>query len=243
MPTPTRTALLAFAMALAAVPAFAADSPYFRFRSLQPDKAPQPGQANGLAGEMPSLSVRQGRSVSHGPARGSGGTAPYSWTLQSGPLPTGTTLGSDGILTGVAAAAGTWPGIVLALSDADGKTGLSNAFSVSVLPSPSLSYRTVRVQPGRQVAIPPQPSNLVGTPSYALTSGSLPTGLRLDADGVIRGALPTVAGSGPLAVTLRDSDGEPATSPAFSVEAAATNPLLTGRDLDLSMGQDFLRAA
>lgn len=237
-----RAAILAIAAALVALPSVAADSPYFRFRSLESDGTPKPGQANSLSGTVPGLSIRQGRSVAHGPGTASGGTAPYAWTLHAGPMPAGMSVGADGVISGVASSAGTWSGIVLALSDAEGRKGLSNAFSVNVLPSPGLTYRTVRVQPGRTVSIPPQPSNLVGSPTYALTSGSLPTGLRLDADGVIRGALPTVAGTGPLAVTLRDSDGEPATSPTFSVEAATTNPLLTGQDLDLSMGQDFLRS-
>ncbi|MBV8147333.1 MAG: cellulase family glycosylhydrolase, partial [Gammaproteobacteria bacterium] len=46
-----------------------------------------------------------------------GGSAPYSWSIASGSLPAGLTLSSAGVITGTAAAAGNYSGIVFRVTD------------------------------------------------------------------------------------------------------------------------------
>ena len=140
-----------------------------------------------------------------------GGTAPYTWAVTSGSLPTGLTLNaSTGVVSGT-------PTVVqsstftLAATDANLCAG-SNSFTISVgCPPATLNPTTI-------------PSGTVGTPytsttfvvsagrapiSYTISAGSLPAGLTLTTAGVLSGT-PTVATSGinGTAITVRATDAD-----------------------------------
>ena len=146
------------------------------------------------------------------------GTTPYSWALTSGSLPAGLSLsGSSGAITGTPTALGTSSFTVTATdSSSPAKTATTN-LSITVS-APPLSVTTTFL-----------PSGIVGvaysatlaatggiTPyTWALTSGSLPAGLSLNASsGAITGT-PSASGSSGLTVLVTDSS-----SPAKSASAS-----------------------
>lgn len=57
----------------------------------------------------------QGQAYSH-QFTATGGTAPYTWSVQAGPLPAGLTLTTGGLLSGTPTAAGSFP-VIVAVTD------------------------------------------------------------------------------------------------------------------------------
>lgn len=135
-----------------------------------------------------------------------GGIKPYAFRLESGALPPGLTLGSDGSVSGIPMAAGTFD-ITVVVTD-----------STSGTPSTAIgSFRFVVELPVMSVS-PERPSHAaVGSPYamslgavggkepylYALTSGVLPAGLQLQSNGTITG-VPEVVGSYEITITATD---------------------------------------
>lgn len=121
-----------------------------------------------------------------------GGTGSFTWTVASGSLPNGLTLGVNGVITGTPSQAGSF-------------NATARATSGPVFGDVSVNI-DVFVQLVAIIGAPPEPrvgvayshslSATGGTGTYAWTvfSGSLPTGLSLSAAGAITGT-PTVAGS------------------------------------------------
>ncbi|QXW19640.1 autotransporter domain-containing protein [Comamonas aquatica] len=159
-----------------------------------------------------------------------GGTAPYTYAI-SGSLPTGLTFASNGILSGTPTVAGSYNFTVIAT---DSSTGAGAPFAGSRAYSVTVAAPTLVLSP----ASGSLPSATVGWAysqsftasdgtapyTYAITSGSVPTGLSLAANGTLSGT-PTVAGSYNFTVTTTDSStgaGAPFTSShAYSVTVAA----------------------
>lgn len=135
----------------------------------------------------------------------SGGTGFKTFTVTSGNVPPGLTLGSDGVLNGTPTTVGTFTFTVTA-SDALGET---NARSFVVLINPALTIATTTL-PGAPVDLSYNQSITAtgGTDpkTFTLTSGTLPSGLSLGADGVIAGS-PTTAGTFDFTVTVTDAVG------------------------------------
>jgi large repetitive protein len=139
----------------------------------------------------------------------SGGTGPYAFAVTSGTLPDGLGLSSAGALSGTPTAAGAFSFTVTA-TDANACSG-------------SRGY-TVTISPPACPAIVPQPADLpdgtVGTPysqtitatggaapySFAVTTGSPPPGITLDAGGALSGT-PTSEGMFQFTVTATDANG------------------------------------
>ena len=121
-----------------------------------------------------------------------GGTPGYSWKV-TGTLPENTGFignqgnGSTSYLRGVPAQAGTFP-IVLTVTDADGG---SAEVRVTLTVAPKLQIRTFsvgRAQVGKRYRLALASAGGVGHTSWTLGVGSLPAGLKLNADtGVISG--------------------------------------------------------
>ncbi|MFZ7336941.1 autotransporter domain-containing protein [Comamonas jiangduensis] len=159
-----------------------------------------------------------------------GGAAPYTYAI-SGSLPTGLTFASNGILSGTPTVAGSYNFTVIAT---DSSTGAGAPFAGSRAYSVTVAAPTLVLSP----ASGSLPSATVGGAysqgftasggtapyTYAITSGSVPTGLSLAANGTLSGT-PTVAGSYNFTVTTTDSStgaGAPFTSShAYSVTVAA----------------------
>ena len=125
----------------------------------------------------------------------SGGTAPYSWTVAGGTLPTGLALSTTGAVSGTPSTAGVYP-LIANVTDASGQlaSGLVNITVYEPLSIPlganSLPSGTVGVVYAAPVAV----TGGVGLYSWAVAAGSLPPGLQLTANGALVG-LPLTAGT------------------------------------------------
>jgi hypothetical protein len=157
-----------------------------------------------------------------------GGSPPFTWSMKTGTLPAGLTLGSNGSITGTVA-----------------PTAVSSTFTVvatdSAQPPQSApqSFTLVIANPGPPVItlMPGPPAGVNGTAysgfSFTATGGflplswtapqsALPNGLTLGSDGSLTGT-PTSAGTFPFTVTVTDSAATPAMNAAlFTV--TITNP-------------------
>jgi uncharacterized protein YhjY with autotransporter beta-barrel domain len=152
----------------------------------------------------------------------SGGSAPYTFTVASGALPTGLTLSGGGTLGGTPSAAGTYSFTVQA-SDPSFNTG-TQAYTVTVNPAPlaidppTLPAATVGTAYNRTLTA----SGGTAPYSFALLSGSLPPGLSLGGGGGITGT-PTVAGA--YTFTVQATDATPNTGTRTYTLNVGTNSL------------------
>jgi hypothetical protein len=119
-----------------------------------------------------------------------GGVAPYTWSITSGKLPAGLTLGSaTGVISGTPTTGGTAKFTVTVRDSEQVAQTHSLATSIDVAPIP-LKIVTV-VLPSATRGAPYTQSLQVsgGTPAYkwSIASGSLPVGLTLAPTGIISG--------------------------------------------------------
>ena len=139
-----------------------------------------------------------------------GGTPPYGWSLSSGSLPDGLTLSADGTISGTPTTAQT-SGFTVQVTD---NAAASDTQSLSITISAVGPTITTTSLPDGEVGMPY--SQMLeatgGTPphSWSLSSGSLPNGLTLSADGMISGT-PTTAQSRAFTVRVTDDASAPAT--------------------------------
>jgi hypothetical protein len=135
-----------------------------------------------------------------------GGAPPYTWTLESGALPTGLTLNEAGLISGRPASIGSTTFTVRA-RDAVGTTSARQFFIAVGPPPPPLVIQTVQLpeasaeRPYNQTL---QASGGVQPYTWSLVSGSLGTGLSLSADGVISG-VPAAPSNNVFVVRVTDS--------------------------------------
>lgn len=135
------------------------------------------------------------------------GTAPYSWSVTNGDLPSGLTVSSAGVISGVPTSAGTASFTVQA-ADSDAPNRITTrSLSITINPNPPrittefLTYGTEsQTYPSTTLSV------TGGKPPYAwsLFSGSLPPNLSLSGGGVISGA-PSTAGTYSFTVEVKDS--------------------------------------
>ena len=157
---------------------------------------------------------------------GSGGTAPYgSFTLASGSLPPGLSLGSGGTVSGTPTAAGTYTFTVSAQDSSTGSgpySGTSSTISLTIgAPTLSLSPAAGALTAASRGSAYSQTFSTSGGTSpytYSITAGSLPAGLTLSSGGVLSGT-PTVEGNFSFTVTATDSSGgtQYSTSQAYTL--------------------------
>jgi len=135
-----------------------------------------------------------------------GGTAPYTCVLITGPLPAGLTLGTNCVITGTPTATGTFPITVKATDSGTPAKTITGTVTVTVSPTPLTI--TVSNLPNGTVGTPYSATIGVsgGTAPYSctITAGTLPAGLSLGAGCVVSGT-PTVADSVILSVKATDS--------------------------------------
>jgi hypothetical protein len=140
---------------------------------------------------------------------GSGGTAPYTWTVTAGALPAGLSLDPDtGIITGTPTGAGTTAFTVTATDAGSPAETASEAVSITIASTAALSVTTTSLTaPTVGQAYSSTLAATGGVPVYAwsVSSGTLPAGLSLDPDtGTISGT-PTTAGPGTFTIEASDS--------------------------------------
>ncbi len=146
---------------------------------------------------------------------GSGGISPYTWSLSSGTLPGGLSLSTAGVLSGTPTAANVGiNSLTFKLTDSGKATALTatqqldltiNAAGPIVFSTTSLASAIFNSAYTATVTA----TGGVGTLTYSLSSGSLPTGLSMSAGGVISGT-PTVPGTFPFTVKASDTFGDSA---------------------------------
>ncbi len=142
----------------------------------------------------------------------SGGTAPYTWTLSTGTLPDGLTLdGTTGIISGTPTATATATPLTFTAKDAgnpvQSATGQVALTIVAANVTP-LAITTTSLPDGQVTAAYSVTLAATGgtTPyTWALTAGTLPAGLSLNAaSGVISGTPTAAASATPLTFTVTD---------------------------------------
>jgi len=142
----------------------------------------------------------------------SGGTAPYTFTVISGALPTGLTLSSSGTLSGTPTATGSFTFIVRA-TDAGGCSGsqiytiVINPLGV-VCPPITLSPATLPAA----TAGTPYSQTITASPAatytFSVTFGALPPGLSLASSGpstALLSGTPTTPGGYTITITATDT--------------------------------------
>jgi Putative Ig domain len=151
-----------------------------------------------------------------------GGTAPYSWSVSSGLLPSGISMSaSTGVISGTPTASGTFSfGVTVTDSTSPVQTASASA-SIVVGASP-LALAAPVLPSGTSGAPYSQPLQANGgTPGYtwSITSGSLPAGLTLaSTTGVISGT-PSASGASKSSFTVTVTDGG---NPAQTSSAATS---------------------
>ncbi len=154
--------------------------------------------------------------------RGAGGTAPYTFSLLSGSLPTGLSLSGGGLLSGTPSSAGTFSFRIRA-RDASGCLG-SRTYTITVGCS-TLTLSPSALLPASVGTVYSQTLTAAGGGgpySFAVTAGALPAGLALSPGGVLAG---TATGTGTFSFTVTAS--EPGGCTGTRVYTLAVCPVLT----------------
>lgn len=151
----------------------------------------------------------------------SGGIAPYSYSIVSGNLPVGVSFSSTGVYSGTPTTAGSYTAQIRSTDDA----GFTATASYTVV----IAAPTIAIAPG-SLAAGVRGSSYTqtltasgGTAPYtfALTGGTLPTGMSLGSNGVLSGT-PTADGDFDFTVAATDADGFSGTMNfAWTVDSAA----------------------
>jgi hypothetical protein len=139
------------------------------------------------------------------PLSATGGTAPYTFSRQSGTLPLGLILSSAGVLSGTPTTANIYTFTVLA-TDTTGCTG-TRSYTVNICGTIAINPATLPtgwIGVGYNATL----TATGGTTPYTFTrtSGSLPLGLTLASGGGLSG-VPTTVGTYTFGVTAADSRG------------------------------------
>ena len=189
---------------------------------------------------LPSSKIQ---SAYHASLAIAGGTAPFSWSLSSGSLPTGLALAaSSGEISGTPTRSGNFSITVEAKDSSAPPQTATKGFSLSVAAAASNLQITTSSLSSGQVGASYETSLAAsgGTAPYSwsMNSGSLPTGLALAASsGEISGS-PTQSGNFSFTVQVNDSSAQPQTATkglSLSVAAATSNLQITTSSL--SSGQ------
>uniref|UniRef100_UPI00398BFB54 putative Ig domain-containing protein n=1 Tax=Xanthomonas arboricola TaxID=56448 RepID=UPI00398BFB54 len=153
----------------------------------------------------------------------SGGTAPYTYA-SVGTLPTGLTLASNGALSGTATVQGAFI-LVVEATDANGFIG-AQTYTLTIdgsnLVLPATALPTATGSQAYTAAITPATGGNAPY-RYALSAGSLPAGIVLDAATGELSGTPTVSGTFNFFLTVSDSSPSPAAqaSQVYSLTIAA----------------------
>ena len=137
-----------------------------------------------------------------------GGVTPYTWTLNSGTLPTGMSLSASGTISGTPVNSGAFS---FTAKVTDSRTAIATqSFSLTI--NPALSLPPITLPAGTVGSAYSQTLTLAGGTApfvWSVSSGALPAGLALSA-GVISGTA-TAASSATFSVTVTDAAGATAT--------------------------------
>lgn len=137
----------------------------------------------------------------------SGASGTVTFSLNSGTLPNGVTLNSNGTLTGTPQQFGNFA-ITVKVTDSNNCMGIGGTYTL-VISCQSLSVFNPNVATGAVGTFFSQSftqNGGIGTTTFSLNGGALPPGLTLAANGTLSGT-PTQAGSFTISVRATDSNG------------------------------------
>ena len=160
-----------------------------------------------------------------------GGTAPYTWNIESGLLPSGLSLGTaTGVIAGTPLSVGSST-FVVRVTD---QNGSQDSASLTVLVVAALVITTESPLAGAVTGTPYEQALAAtgGTPPYqwTLIDGTLPAGLALDAStGRIAGT-PSAAGLASFSVLVTDS-ARRTTTKSYSIDVTAALTITTAAPL------------
>ncbi|MER8709456.1 putative Ig domain-containing protein [Mesorhizobium sp. M1088] len=145
----------------------------------------------------------------------SGGMTPYTFALTSGTLPSGISFDAAGLLSGTPTNTGTF-NLVVAATDANGFIGSKSYTLIIAEPTVELTPASLP-NPIYNQAYSQQLAASGGAVPYtfALTSGTLPSGISFDATGLLSGT-PTNTGTFDFTAVATDQNGKSG-SKAYSV--------------------------
>lgn len=143
----------------------------------------------------------------------SGGTPPFTWAVSAGTLPPGLMLGTDGTLSGLPTNSGPFGFTVAATDSAPTPQTQSAPFTLTVNTPTAPVVSTTPAPPSGTITYPYASYQFAASGGYApytwaVTTGAVPAGLTLSADGVLSGT-PGVAGTVMFTVTATDSATPP----------------------------------
>ncbi|GAA1427308.1 DUF11 domain-containing protein [Microlunatus lacustris] len=146
------------------------------------------------------------------------GTSPFTWSVSGGNLPAGLTLSASGLLSGTPTASGSFA-VTVQVVDASGQTA-TRSLTLAIAAAPVVTFSPA----AGEVTVPYSQQPIVtggsGPFRWAVTAGSLPAGLSIDAaTGLISGT-PTASGSVSVTVSVTDSSNQVASRTVTLVIAA-----------------------
>ncbi len=168
-----------------------------------------------------------------------GGITPYTWSY-TGTLPPGLTLSAAGVIAGTPTSAGTF-NFTVTVTDAETPTPQKANASLSITVNAQLAVTTTSLAAGVIGTSYSQTLAATGgiTPySWAITTGSLPAGLTLNAaTGVISGTPSgNVTGTDTFTVTVTDSESPTKKTASATLSITITAPKLVVTTTSLPTG-------
>ena len=172
-----------------------------------------------------------------------GGISPYTWSVPPGTLPAGLSLSSAGVISGTPTASGTF-NFTVTVTDSETPTATKTA-NLSIVVNPALSVTTTSPLPAGVIGTVYPGATLAATggitpDTWAVTTGSLPAGLSLNATtGVISGT-PSGNVTGTISFTVTVTDSETPTQKTatanLSITVTATTLKVTTTTSSLPIG-------
>jgi hypothetical protein len=161
-----------------------------------------------------------------------GGQSPYKWSLASGSLPTGITLSTSGVLAGTPSQNGTFNFAISATDSEATQAVASQSLSLVVQSAvPALSITTANLSNATSGTAYSTTLAATGGQSpytWALASGTLPTGLTLNTTSGVLAGTPSQSGTFNFTVSVKDSETTPkVASQSLSLVVQAVVPALS----------------
>jgi len=146
----------------------------------------------------------------------SGGTLPYTFSLYSGSLPSGTNLNTlSGTVSGTPTTSGPFA-YVIKVTDNTGKTAIASTSGTIDGPLTLTAIPSTTMVIGQQYSQANVATGGTPTYTYTLDSGTLPAGTTLQSDGTVFGT-PTASGPFSYVIKVTDSLTNSATAPSSGI--------------------------